>query len=112
LGIQPDNYLPWCVRPAPGAREAVEAMFAERGLHPSLMPICPDTLFATAFGGKEIHLLLGNGITPGFDNTAVRQRITRRGAMNAGAAAFYYLDGLTKGLIEPTQPFDVCEATP
>lgn len=110
-GIQPDNFLPWCVRTTPAfSREQLEAVFEAEGVHESMMPICPDELFAKAFGGKEIYRLEGGENS--FDNSVVVERVNRRGAMNAGIAAYYYLDGLTKGTFPPAQGFDTCEAAP
>jgi mono/diheme cytochrome c family protein len=111
IGIQPNNYLPWCVRPTPQvSREQLVATFASKGVHESMMPICPDQLFATAFGGKEIYRIEGG--TESFDNTLFMERVTRRGAINAGVAAYYYLDGITKGTFAPAVAFDSCEAQP
>lgn len=112
LGIQPDNYLPWCVVPTASVPlEAVKARFTAEGVPDSLMPICPEVLFATAFGGKQIHALPPIAL-PALDNTAVMSRITRRGAMNAGMAAYYYLDGFTKGTFTPAPAYDECKVVP
>jgi cytochrome c553 len=111
LGIQPDNFLPWCVIPTvEHPLDELKQLFASEGVPDSLMPFCPEVLFATAFGGKEIHQL--QGLTPSLDNTAVMSRITRRGAMNAGMAAYYYLDGFTKGTFTPSPAYDECKAVP
>lgn len=106
LGIQDDNYLPWCVHPTVDVPlQALKDLFAAQGIHEAMMPICPDTLFATAFGGKEIHLL---DFGPTAFNATALKRIRRRGAMNAGMVAYYYLDGVTKGLLTPAPAYDSC----
>jgi hypothetical protein len=110
IGIQPDNYLPWCVKPTfDFPLEAVKARFLAEGVPESIAPICPDELFATAFGGKLLHILPGT-VNPSFDNAQALDRIKRRGAMNAGMSAYYYLDGVTKGTFEPAAAFDSCGA--
>lgn len=112
LGIQPENYLPWCVIPTPTVPlDQLKQRFAAEGVPEPMMPICPEVLFATAFGGKEIHALQG-GVAPSLDNSAAVSRITRRGAMNAGIAAYHYLDGFTKGLLTPAPAYDDCKDQP
>lgn len=106
LGIQANNYLPWCVVPTSVLPyDELVARFAEFGVHESMMPICPPELFATAFGGQEIHQL---DFSPTAFNAKALSRIRRRGAMNAGMAAYFYLDGVTKGTLQPAPAYDTC----
>jgi hypothetical protein len=110
-GIQPDNYLPWCVRPTNEvSREKLLEIFEAQGVSDALAPICPEQIFATAFGGKELYRIGGGA--DAFDNSAFVTRVNNRGAMNAGTAAYYYLDGITKGTLTPSPAFDSCKDAP
>jgi hypothetical protein len=44
-----------------------------------------------------------------FNNAEFTERWLLQGAMNAGIAAYYYLDALTTGRIQPSPQFDVCQ---
>jgi hypothetical protein len=73
------------------------------------MPFCPEALFSKAYG-QDIHLF---PVSAREDESHVfnfefQDRWKRRGAINAGLAAYYYLDRWTKRLITPSQPFDGC----
>jgi hypothetical protein len=137
-GLSPTNRLPWCVRvdEEPRCVEAMQAFLAGEtdavdeecqaayeafqtySVAPNDMPFCPPGLLATATDGTPLHRF-PRGEVPGFLPPAVdtsplaqhefRKRWVRHGAMNAGLSAYYYLDALSKGLIEPAVPFDECE---
>lgn len=112
-GIQASNTLPWCLRAEdPQQRTAVLDWASKSGIPPERTPLCPPALFARAFD-KEVHLLaLGSygGKEPvAFGNHDFIERWVRRGAFNAGIAAFHYLRAFTSGEIEPTPEFDFCK---
>jgi mono/diheme cytochrome c family protein len=109
LGIQPTNTLPWCVRKgseqdAMTARQRLEA----NGVPANRMPFCPEALFATAYD-REIHELPASAAAnEDHFNADFREQWLQRGAMNAGIAAYYYLDRWTKGEITPLPTYDAC----
>lgn len=109
LGIQPTNTLPWCIR---RGSEADEMLARQRlqanGLSADRMPFCPDALFATAYG-REIHEFPASAAgNEDHFNAQFREQWVRRGAMNAGIAAYYYLDRWTKGELTPLPTYDAC----
>ncbi len=104
-GIQPHNHLPWCVLPPNEAsREESIEHFRTNGIERiEDMPFCPASLLTEAFG-RRIHQLLPEP----FDQEMI-DGWTRTGAINAGVAAYYYLDGVSKGTIKPQSAFDECK---
>lgn len=114
IGIDASNTLPWCVRASTDAqRTAALAWAAQLGLASASIPLCPEALFATAFGAPVYKLALdqtqraaASGVSLG--NQAFTSHWLRHGAMNAGLAAFYFMRGFTAGTVSPNQPFDFC----
>lgn len=109
LGIQPTNTLPWCIR---RGNEQHEMLARQRmqasGMPADKVPFCPDALFATAYG-HEIHDFPANAAgNESHFNADFRQQWVQRGAMNAGIAAYYYLDRWTKGQLTPLPAYDAC----
>jgi mono/diheme cytochrome c family protein len=94
-GISPDNYTPWCVvLTKPEDRARLEADFAAARTAagvPAEIPYCPDS-------AKEMGL-----------TAEASTAFARRGAMNAGLAAFTYLNALAKGEVERPVSYDRCE---
>lgn len=114
VGIQPGNTLPWCVElrsttpeKLTDEQEKIAKHFEKFGVDPSQIPLCPEVLFATALG-KRIHNVVFDNPAAPLGNQEFIERWTRHGAMNAGMAAYYYLNGLTRGELQPSQPFDAC----
>lgn len=112
LGIQPSNPLPWCLRVQDETERQKALTWAARWSIPEdRVPICPASLLARALG-QPVHRLainsLGIDSTVPFGNQDFIERWARRGAMNAGLAAYYFLRGMTNGDVKPSQPFDFC----
>lgn len=113
FGISPDNSLPWCIEARNEAeRDDVLELFYEWDIPEDVIPFCPSSLLAEAFGQRvnQLSLDVAGGINPNtpLGNQDFTARWMRHGAMNAGIAAYYYLNNLTTGALEPSQPFDVC----
>lgn len=107
LGIQPDNTMPWCVRRGAAADELiVRERFLSAGVAEDMIPFCPDVLTATAYG-QQIYEVLSDA-APSHINDDFRASWLRQGAMNAGIAAYFYLDRWTKGELVPLPTFDAC----
>jgi mono/diheme cytochrome c family protein len=114
-GITASNTMPWCIREdalAPAREWALAA-----GIPEASIPVCPPTLLARSFDAY-VHRLALTGLVSGiaapdpsvpFSNADFTERWVRRGAMNAGIAAYYYLRGMTSGALEPSLPFDFCK---
>jgi mono/diheme cytochrome c family protein len=104
-GIKPTNALPWCLKPPDEEkREIARAYFRRHGMtRDEDMPFCPRELFAQTFG-RNIHEILPKP----FDQE-LQDAWTRTGAINAGVAAYYYMDGVTKGKLKPQVAFDECK---
>jgi hypothetical protein len=110
VGIQSSNLLPWCIR---ASEEEVNQYWTEDLEMPGSPPLCPDVLFTTALG-TQIHKLVFTG-TQGvgdpnapFGNAEFSNRWMRKGAINAGLAAFHHMRGFIEGDVQPSQPFDFC----
>jgi hypothetical protein len=113
-GIQSSNTLAWCLKAETAELRAKALAFTrDLGIPDDRAPLCPSALFATAFGtDQHVHRIMISSV--GFDwnnalsNAAFGDRWARRGAMNAGMTAYYYLRGLTSGRVKPSLPFDFC----
>jgi mono/diheme cytochrome c family protein len=110
VGIQPTNLLPWCIQ---DTAENASRFWTEDLEMQGSPPICPDTLFSTALG-ERIHRLkfletqgTGDPNAP-FGNAEFSDRWMRKGAINAGLAAFHHMRGFTRGDVQPSQPSDFC----
>jgi hypothetical protein len=108
-GLTPDNLFPMCVR-IPTDPQAAAQLDAYLKSHPvggaagAVMPYCPSSLFQP--GGLLVT-------TTNSDTGAIEypdaKKWAARGAINAGAAVFLYLDQLERGQITPTPLFSQCE---
>jgi hypothetical protein len=113
-GISEANAFPWCIEVTdPYQRALLEARFAEWGIEVSGIPFCPASLLAETLGARlhEFAFTLGGeevDFTAPFGNAEFTERWLMHGAMNTGIAAFYYLEHLTQGRIQPSPPFDYC----
>jgi mono/diheme cytochrome c family protein len=113
-GIQPSNVGPWCFMPAPDdvIRQKMVTWAKGQGLTEADLPACPPELLAEAFGKLVNRVAVGSDgtIDPSepFGNQAFAEHWIRRGAMNAGMSAYYYLNGVTSGEFTPNKPFDFC----
>lgn len=104
-GIKPSNKFPWCVAVSDGADQKATAIkhFRDSGIEAEAdMPFCPPSLLTKAFG-RPIHQVAPEPFSPD-----VLDDWTRTGAINAGVAAFYYMDGVTKGKLKPQPAYDEC----
>ena len=66
------------------------------------MPFCPASLLTKAFG-KSVHQLLPEPFGP-----EMLDDWTRTGAINTGVAAYYFMDGVTKGKLKAQPTYDEC----
>jgi hypothetical protein len=107
-GLSPDNTFPMCARIPSDANTAAQ-LDAYLKAHPiggasgSPMPYCPSELFAD--GNKLVFVNDGGPVVRYTDS----KKWAARGAINAGAAVFLYLDQLERGLIKPTPFYTQCE---
>ncbi|MCG5052041.1 MAG: hypothetical protein KA712_03685 [Myxococcales bacterium] len=107
-GINANNLFAWCVAPkSEEDRQRAVSHFRLAGVDDEKdMPFCPSPVLARAFGNKGVHQLWPR-------SSALVPRLlddwTRRGAMNAGVAAYYFLDGMTKKKLQPKIGFDECK---
>jgi hypothetical protein len=110
VGIQPSNLSPWCIR---DSVENAHKYWTEQLQMPGSPPVCPEMLFTTTLGIQIHHLKfkgfqgLGDPNAP-FSNAAFSSRWVRKGAINAGLAAFHHMRGFIEGDVQPSQPFDFC----
>lgn len=113
-GIQPGNTTPWCLIPAPSIGQPDDWVDPTptrmTALGYSDVPWCPDALFETRYGpdpqyAQEIHRFPLSADAK-LLNGRFAERWYRRGAMNAGLAAYYFLDRWTRGETFPAPAFD------
>lgn len=110
-GVNRSNQHPWCVFVRDEAERALaRAHFADIGIaNESDMPFCPATLMASAFGR------LVYGVYPDVPSASVDpefvERWARRGAMNAGTAAYHFMDGVVRGELSLGRAFDECSTS-
>ena len=108
-GIQPGNTTPWCVvHVSSDDDDKTEQRLSNMGY--SGVPWCPQALFEAHYTVESelstpIHRFPLDA-DPNALNGLFAERWYRRGAMNAGLAAYYFLDRWTKGLITPAPAFD------
>jgi len=114
-GINGGNTFPWCIEVTDDyKREALIQAFAKWSVSEEQVPFCPASLLAEALG-ERLHKFAFTGggdvvdYQAPFGNAEFTERWLLHGAMNAGIAAFYYLNELIPGRIQPTQPFDSCQ---
>lgn len=90
LGVPVGEPQAWCVSKPTTESElaATDEFLAQNASASGPVPYCPEGL-------------------PLMEASAIR-RYTLRGAMNAGMAAFVYLDALSRGEIEPSLQYDEC----
>jgi mono/diheme cytochrome c family protein len=94
-GIAPDNLMPWCLQVDPGREAAYDDYVSDPNhlIDGKPLPICPKDWLSQ---------------TPGWSQEDFA-RWNARGAINAGAAVFLYLDGVVKGKIMTQPRYDQCE---
>ncbi|HEU5075409.1 MAG TPA: hypothetical protein VFU02_14560 [Polyangiaceae bacterium] len=112
-GINGDNTFPWCIEVTnDDQRVALIQAFGKWSVSEEQVPFCPASLLAEVLG-ERLHkfAITENEVDyeAPFGNAEFTERWLLRGAMNAGIAAFYYLDELIPGRIQPSQPFDSCQ---
>jgi len=114
-GISPENTFPWCIEVTEDyQRQLLVARFAEWSIEEDQIPFCPASLFAEALGARLHKFAFDLGgqsvdFDAPFGNAEFTERWLLHGAMNTGIAAYYYLDNLIKGQIQPSPPFDHCQ---
>ena len=131
IGIRRGNTLPWCIQARdPEEKDAAHkwsgSVANPRRAPEGSIPFCPPALFTRALEpsnpnpndpttSKPIYRLAftvaGRDVIAGeaFGNQAFTQRWVRKGAINAGLSAYYYLRGRLSHEIEPSLPFDFCQ---
>lgn len=87
------NLAPWCIRAEPSLKDVLDSDWAARHGEGSVPPYCPGA--AT----QESNRLSAEDV----------EAWKKRGAINAGLSAFYYLDALSRGEKQPTPDFDRCD---
>lgn len=103
-----------CIKRPPDAGMAAEVE-QKRKQHQfakarNLVPYCPEALFAKGADGKEKYKF-----RMVYDEVAQRNRFVdtetwaARGAINAGLAAFLYLEQVSNGTLKPRPRFNECE---
>jgi mono/diheme cytochrome c family protein len=110
-GIKTTNKLPWCIGPQDdGAKRRAIEHFQKLGIEKeSMMPFCPSALLTKAFG-KSVHAV-HTVLRDQQLNDQLFEKWTLNGAMNAGVAAFYFMEGVAKGELKPRPTFDQCSTT-
>jgi mono/diheme cytochrome c family protein len=110
-GITADNTFPMCVQlPSdPTTAAAIDKFLKANpigGPSGPVMPYCPPGLFAD--GNKLTAMYVSDN---GMSGTAYpdAKKWAARGAINAGAAVFLYLDQLERGQIKPTPLYTQCD---
>ena len=109
-GIQPSNVGAWCFMQPKDDVERTKLVNwgIGQGIAESGLPLCPPELLAEALG-YPVHRIGDGGPSDGpFTNATFKEHWIRRGAMNAGMSAYYFLNGITSGEITPNQPYDFC----
>ncbi len=106
-GIKETNKLPWCVSPQDGASKlrAIEYFNAAGIEKQNMMPFCPSAMLTKAFG-RNVYALKGLPLDNGLS-----EKWTLKGAMNAGVAAFYFMQGASRGELTARPTFEQCDAT-
>jgi mono/diheme cytochrome c family protein len=113
-GIDGSNTLPWCILSDPALGDVPARAWAKRaGLEESSIPFCPPGLFATALGLPVYRLAWDAGTrqpdpTVEIGNQEFTARWLRRGAMNAGLAAFYFMRAFTRHEVTQSLAYDFC----
>jgi hypothetical protein len=101
-GIQPGNFFPLCNRNGQGP-----LVTNQQSGSAANVPACPASLF-----GNDAQNLLKVVETPpgsGVFDTVDARVWAARGAINAAASVFLYLDGVAKGTVVPQPPYNQCE---
>jgi hypothetical protein len=99
-GIQPGNFFPLCNLNGQGPT----VVQANGNGNP--IPACPASLI------NDAQNLLSVVETPpgsGIFDTVDARLWSARGAINAAAAVFLYLDGVAKGTVTPQPPYNQCD---
>jgi mono/diheme cytochrome c family protein len=107
-GLSPANTFPICARvPTDPQQAAVVDAYLKKnpigGASGSPIPYCPPSLLAS--GNKLVALTDGGPAIRYVDG----KKWAARGAINAGAAVFLYLDQLERGQIPPTPIYTQCD---
>jgi mono/diheme cytochrome c family protein len=106
-GLTPDNLFPMCAR-TPADPQTAAQLDAYLKAHPvggaggAVLPYCPPTVFQA---GGQLQTTNDGGVLSYPD----AKKWAARGAINAGAAVFLYLDQLERGQITPTPLYSQCE---
>jgi hypothetical protein len=95
--LLPSNDFPWCIQPPTDAAQ-IAFVEAARTSDNKKLPICPPSLLT-----DEHRWLSNETATPKLDEFATR------GAINAGWAVFYYLDGMISQGLGRVPAYNECE---